>query len=342
AWGITLSTGEPSGLAVTALRDLLGLTAGPSWPGEPLAGPGYRERFDEWAEGFRATHPPDKIAIAWAWLFADGGDLDTAERMLGELAGRKSADAGVLLRYAEVLYTRAHTGDRTQAEVLYRRVAADRRADMGTRLMSRLRLADVSRGQAIRGGRASAVALLRAFREPMIVLIATRSGRSEREAAADAYRALQQTTLRVLERAAGTAPTWSWPALARLCRAARLLGGPAERLAGNGNRRALIRQHRLLLSAYASLLARRQPPAGLRRDAQSLRNAYRTADDLPGCGNLAVTLAVLAAAEGDQVGARRLLEQAREDYTAGRPDAKPIASGQAQLQAVQRLLGRLR
>jgi hypothetical protein len=319
------------------------LAAGPSWPGEPLTGPGYRERFDEWADAFRATHPPDKIAVAWAWLFADAGDLDTAERMLGELAGRESADAGVLLRYAEVLYTRARTGDRADAEALYRQVAADRRADLGTRLMSRLRLADVSRGQAIRGGgRASAVALLRAFREPLIVLVATRGGRSEPEAAADAYRALQQTSLRLLERAAGIAPTWSWPALARLCRAARLLGRPAERLAGNGNRRVLIRQHRLLLAAYACLLSGRQPPAGLRRDAQSLRNAYRTADDFPGCGNLAVTLAVLAAAEGDQGSTDRLLAQAHEDYAAGRPDAKPIASGQAQLQAVQRLLSRLR
>jgi hypothetical protein len=50
------------------------------------------------------SRPPlrGKFAIAWAWLLADGGDLDTAERMLGELAGREPTDTGTLVRYAEV------------------------------------------------------------------------------------------------------------------------------------------------------------------------------------------------------------------------------------------------
>ena len=261
--------------------------------------------------------------------------------MLSELAGRESADAGTLMRHAEVLFTRARDDDRGRAELLYRRVAGDSRTDAGTRLMCRLGSADISRGRANRGGRPSVLPLIRAFGQPMLVLIATRAGRAEQEAAADAYRALQHTTLRVLEWAAGTAPRWSWPVLAYLCRAARRLGNPAQRLSGNGNRRALIRQHQLLLSAYASLLAGRAPQPGLQREAQSLRDAYRSADDPPGCGNLAATLAVLAAAGGDLASAGSLLEMARDDYTAGRPDARPIPSGEALLRAIQRLLDRL-
>lgn len=258
---IALCTGAPEGLAVTALRKLLGLPGVPLWPEQQLAGAGYRERFDRWAREFRAGRSADKIAVAWAWLLADGGDLDTAERMLSELAGRESADAGTLMRHAEVLYTRARDDDRGRAELLYRRIAGDSRTDAGTRLMCRLRSADISRGRAIRGGRPSVLPLIRAFGQPMLVLIATRAGRREQEAAADAYRALQHTTLRVLEWAAGTAPRWSWPVLAYLCRAARRLGNPAQRLSGNGNRRALIRQHQLcsLPTQACSPAVRRNP-----------------------------------------------------------------------------------
>jgi hypothetical protein len=73
-----------------------------------------------------------------------------------------------------------------------------------------------------------------------------------------------------------------------------------------------------------------------------LRAAYRNADDLPGSGNLAATLAVLAAAEGDVSKADGMLEQAYADYVAGRPDAQPIASGAALIYAIQRILNRLR
>jgi hypothetical protein len=99
---IALLTGAPAGLAGTALRDLLDLPGGPLWPQQQLAGPGYQERFDQWAHMVRARHCAAKFAIAWAWLLADGGDLDTAERMLGELVGREPTDTGTLVRYAEV------------------------------------------------------------------------------------------------------------------------------------------------------------------------------------------------------------------------------------------------
>jgi hypothetical protein len=338
---IALTTGAPAGLAAAALRELLGLTDKPAWPREQVPGPGYRERFDRWAHGFRAGRPADKIAVAWAWLLADGGDLDTAERMLGDIARRESADAGTLLRYAEVLYTRARGDDRTRAEVLYRRIAADRQADAGTRLMCRLRSGDVSRGRVIRDGKLAVPDLIRAYSQPFRVLVATRAGRREQEAAADAYRALQHTTLRILERAAAIAPRRSWPALARLCRAARRLGLPGERLAANGNRRSLIRQHRLLLSAYASLLAGVRPPPDLQQELLILRDAYRSADDLPGSGNLAATLAVVAAASKDLPQAGRLIGEARDDYAAGRPGNQPIASGEALLAAIQRILDRV-
>ncbi len=239
-----------------------------------------------------------------------------------------------------MLYTRARGDDRARAEMLYRRIAADSRTDADTRLMCRLRRGDISRGRAIRSGQLAILPLIKAYTQPLRVLAATRAGRREQEAAADAYRALQHTTLWVLERAAATAPRWSWAAMAYLCRATRRLGGPAERLAGNGNRRSLIRQHRLLLSAYASLLSGRPPPAGRQEEVQSLRDAYRSADDLPGSGNLAATLAVVAAAQNDLASAKSLIEEARNDYTVGRPDSQPIASGQALLLAIQRLLDR--
>src|SRR5215469_1150414 len=149
---VALTTGAPAGLAVCALRELPGLGAAPAWPRIELPGPGYRERFDQWAREFRGSRPRDKIAVAWAWLLADGGDLDTAERLLRELARRESADAGTLLRYAEVLYTRARGDDRTRAGALYRHITADRQADAGTRLLCRLRRGDISRGRVIRDG----------------------------------------------------------------------------------------------------------------------------------------------------------------------------------------------
>lgn len=337
---VSLTTGAPAGLAVIALRKLLGLVSEPSWPQQELPGVSYRQRFDDWAQRYRGSRPADKIAVAWAWLLADGGELDTAEGMLSVLARRESADAGTLLRYAEVLYTRARGDDRARAERLYRQIAADKRADPGTRLMCRLRGGDIARGRVIRDGQLAARHLARAYAQPLRVLITTRAGRREQEAAADAYRALQHTTLRILERAAAATPKWCWPLLARLCRATQRFGYPAERLAANGNRRSLIRQHRLLLSAYACLFSGQLPPPGLQQEIDSLRDAYRNADDLPGSGNLAATLAVVAAAQNALPQAKHLICEARNDYAAGRPENQPIASGEALLTAIQRIINR--
>ena len=84
---------------------------------------------------------------------------------------------------------------------------------------------------------------------------------------------------------------------AQLSRAAQRFSRPAERLATNGNRRSLICQRPLLLSAYACLLSGQPPPPGLQQEIQPLRDAHRSADDLPGSGNLTAILAVMAAAK---------------------------------------------
>ena len=343
ARNIDLRMGDPEGLAVTALRNLLGLSTTPHWPEHSIGAAGYRERFDQWKRDFRSVHSPDQIAISWAWLLADGGDLDLAIGMLAELAGRPTADTGTLIRLADTLYTRARGNDRDRAESLYRQVIASDQVDDVTRLMCRLRCADIARGRAIRGDwRSVTINLCHAFSQPLLVLLATRAGRRGQEPAADAYRALQHTSLRVLEQAAVMGPRWSWPVLAWLCRMARSLGRPAVRLTSNGNRRGLVRQHGFLLAAYSYLLAGRRPPQALRSETQSLRDTYRSADDFPGSGNLAAALAVFAAAEGDLTGADSLLEEAHADYIAGRPDGQPIAAGQALVRTIGRLLDRLR
>ncbi|HEV2450943.1 MAG TPA: hypothetical protein VGS62_03355 [Streptosporangiaceae bacterium] len=49
---------------------------------------------------------------------------------------------------------------------------------------------------------------------------------------------------------------------------------------------------------------------------------------------------MVAAAHHDQASARRLIGEARRDYTAGRPGDQPIASGEALLAAIQQILSR--
>lgn len=145
----------------------------------------------------------------------------------------------------------------------------------------------------------------------------------------------------MLERTAGAAPRPLWPALAVACRAVSALGRRAEALAENGNRRALVRQQRMLLTALAALLAGQEPPPGLRQRLRSLHDTYASADDLPGAANCTAALAVAAAARRDLAHARDLLARARGEYSAGRPDGTPVPSGAALLAALQRLLDRL-
>ena len=334
--GVELVLGDPDGLAVTALRTLTG--SPPPWPGTPLPGDGFAELFARWRDALHAAHPPELTAQSWAWLLADLGDLDTAEAMFRALP---AGAPGARLRHAEILYTRARGDDRDLAARMFREVAAGT-PDASTRLHCLLRLGDVARGRAVRHARSIRVVadLLAAYARPGQVLLATRNGRRQPEEAGDAYRALQPTSLRLLEQVASLAPAGVRPVLGLLCRAAAVLGRRAARLARNGNRLALIRQHRGLLLSLAALLRGRPAPAELRADMESLRITYRNADDLPGAANCAVTLAVLALADGDPAAARRLLDEAMDGYAAGRPIGRPLPSGEALVRVMTRLTDR--
>jgi hypothetical protein len=340
AHGITVKLGPPDGLAVTALRGLLGGSV-PPWPSSGLPGEDYRRRFERWAGWLRGRHPADLIAQSWAWLLSDLGDLDAAEGILAHIT-RTRSDNAALLRHAEILYNRAKGTDRDRAAVLFRTVRDASPRDSETRYHCMLRLGGIARGNAIRHAHGPRVLadLAQAYGQPVRVLVATRGGRGHPEAGGDAYRALQQTSLRVLEQLAASSPRLFWPLLGLACRGVSVLGGRAERLVANGNRLALIRHHRMHLLALAALLRKRTPGGGLTTRVRSLRLTYENADDLPGAGNCTVTLAVLAAADRDPARARALLAEAREQYSAGRPDGLPLPSGAALLAVIARLLDR--
>lgn len=336
--GIDLVQGSPNGLAVTALRQELGTPPPPPWPATPLTGEGYPERFAHWRRRLHAAHPAELIAQSWAWLLADLGDLDTAAAMLAALPD----DApGVRLRHAEILYNRARGDDRVRAGRMFREVAAGS-DDVTTRLHCLLRLGDIARGRAVR--QASGVRVVRclaeAYARPVQVLIATRNGRRLPEEAGDAYRTLQQTSLRLIEHLASIAPRALWRSIAVLCHLAAKPGARATRLVRNGNRLSLVRQHRAQLQALAALLQGRAAPEDVRSDMQALRDTYRAADDLPGAANCAVTLAVLACADDDRTTARALTTEALAEYTTGRPDGLPLPSGKALVDVVTRLIDR--
>jgi hypothetical protein len=334
--GVKLVRGVPGGLAVTALRRLLGTPAPPSWPSIPLAGPDFDERFTRWRERLRAVHPADLIAQSWAWLLADLGDLDTAVAMLAALP---ETAPGVRLRQAEMLYNRARGGDRDLAGRIFREVGAEA-SDAATRMHCLLRRGDLARGRA--AGSRSVRDIAEAYFRAGQVLVITHNGHRQPEEGGDAYRLLQQTSLRLLEQLATIAPRWSWRSIAVCCRLAAGWGGHAARLVRNGNRLSLIRQHRALLRALDALLGGRPAPAGIRADMLALRATYRAADDRPGAGNCTVALAVLAQADGDRSRASALLDEATAEYAAGRPDGRPLPSGQAVVDVMKRLFVRAR
>lgn len=336
--GIDLVLGSPDGLATTALRRELVTPAPPPWPSTRLAGEGYVERFAHWRQRLCATHPTELIAQSWAWLIADLGELDIAEAMLAALGDKA---AGTRLRHAEILYNRARGDDRGQARRMFRDLATSAE-DQATRFHCLLRLGDLARGRVAREpyGVRTISALAEAYARPIQILIATRGGRHLPEAAGDAYRALQQTSLRLLEQLASVAPRPVWPLIAVFCHLAAKLGTRAVRLVRNGNRLSLIRQHRALLRALTALLRGSPAPEDVRSDMQALRDIYRAADDLPGAANCMITLAVLACADGDQAAARALTAEALAEYTAGRPDGRPLPTGEALLNVVSRLIDR--
>ncbi|XVV15291.1 hypothetical protein ACQP2X_13400 [Actinoplanes sp. CA-131856] len=331
--GIELVLGRPQGLAATALRGLLGTA--PPWPSVPFPGDRFEDRFARWQQDLRAAHPAGTIAEAWAWLLADLGRLDIAEAMFAQLA------PAARLRHAEILYNRARGDDREAARKLFRQVGAGA-PDAATRLHCLLRLGDIARGRANRQARGVRVLahLAECYLRAIQVLVETRGGRRHPEEGGDAYRLLQQTSLRLLEQLATVGPRAAWPALALCCRLAARWGDRAARLVRNGNRLSLVRQHRALLRALAALLRGAPAPSGVQADMRSLRATYRAADDLPGAGNCTVTLAVLARADGDRRLARVLLNEALVEYAEGRPDGHPLPSGEALVKVMNRLIAK--
>ncbi|GAA4470832.1 hypothetical protein GCM10023170_088300 [Phytohabitans houttuyneae] len=333
--GIDLVQGAPDGLAVTALRQILGTPALPSWPSIGLGGDRYADLFAGWRQRLRAAHPAELIAQSWAWLIADLGDLDTAEAMLAALP----ETPGARLRHAEILYNRARGDDRDRAGTIFGEMATHA-GDEATRLHCLLRLGDLARGRAARQSRGTRVVrdLAEAYARPIQVLIATRNGRQLPEEAGDAYRALQQTSLRLFEQLTLVMPRASWPPLGTLCQLAAKLGERATQRARNGNRLMLIRHHRATLLALNALLRGHPAPEHLRSDIRALRDTYRAADDLQGAGNCTATLAVLACADSDPVAARALTDEALTEYTAGRPDGRPLPSAELMIGVVTRLV----
>jgi hypothetical protein len=249
---------------------------------------------------------------------------------------------GARLRHAEVLYSRAEPGDRDRSAVLLRMVLATA-TDDSTRLHCLLRLGDIARGRAAgrTGGPRTLVDLAEAYVRPLRVIAATRNGRRQPEEAGDAYRALQQTSLRLFEQLASVAPRGSRPAIGLLCRGAATFGVRAARLARNGNRLSLVRQHRALLLALSALLRGRPAAPGLRTDMQALRATYRAADDPAGAANCAITLALLTCADGDPAAARALIAEALAGYCEGRPAGRPLPSGAALVAVMTRLIDRV-
>ena len=153
---------------------------------------------------------------------------------------------------------------------------------------------------------------------------------------------MQQTGLRLLERVAVGVPTAVWPAVALTARPLIAAGRRAEALASNGNRRALVRQQRLLLTALTALLRGAPPPPDLDRQLRELHHAYRAADDMPGAGNCTAGRAVVTAAQHDLDAAGRLLDEAAREYAWDGDNRPPLASGAALVDVLRRLFARRR
>lgn len=325
--------GRPEGLAVTGLLEVLGQATIPDWPEGPVGLQRYETRFRRWADELRQQHAVEDIASAAGWLLADIGHHDLAVNVLRRTATRKPTSAQ-RVRLATVLFERAGGNDRREAAQLFRRVATDRDTPRATRLHALLRVGDEARGRLIVG---SPTALLLAVAAPTTVLAMTRGGRAEPEAAATAYRALQQLALRLGERAAALVPASGRAPLAALLQHAANLGIASIRLTSNGNAAGLARQHQLALLTLAAMLHHRSVPAGLLTQLEELRSAYLHGDDLPGVGNCLVTRALAYLADGHVEAARTCLAEARDCYIASRVGV-PSPAGMAFADAADRLI----
>jgi tetratricopeptide (TPR) repeat protein len=313
--------GDPAGLATTALRQLLNVDTDDTvhWPEIATPGSSYAHRFGAWTTELAKEMSPPKAAEVMGWLLADLGNYDTAVALLDKI---QQPSPRASIRIAEALYQRNAPGDRARSRSIYRGLVKRTRA-RSYRLHGLLRLGDISRGDAAR----RPWRLVPAFLRPIQVLALTAMARNQDEARSDAYRALQQTSLRVIERAIPHSPTFAWPMLASACRVLSRLGSRAELLTKNGNRLSLVRQQRLTLLGLSALLSNRHPEDTWSLLLEQTARAYEYGNDLAGAGNCTASLALHYAARDDRARAEALLKEAADLYSASRPDAPPPAAG---------------
>lgn len=235
-----------------------------------------------------------------------------------------------------MLYERGAGDDQREAARLFGRLARDPQAPRSMRLHALLRVGDEARGRLVTGNPSAAVL---AVASPVAVLLWTRGGRTEPEAAATAYRALQQLALRLGERLAAVVPAAGRRPLAVLLQNAARLGSMSIGLTSNGNAAGLARQHQCALLVIAALLQHHLVPDEVLAQLETLRAAYLNGDDLPGAGNCLVTQGLAELVRGDPEGARTRLAQARDLYAESRT-GPPNPAGMASALAAERLINR--
>ncbi len=343
AAGIEPRVGDPNGLATTALADLLELAV--RWPDlRPADEPTWQDRLTRWRTSFSAQHPPERFALAWAWLLADSGDRDAAIALLRRLLSN-SPDPDTSVRLADALYDRAERNDREQAGHLYWSLARDRQIEWGLRGHCLLRLGGIARGDAVRrGGWRRVPNALAAVAMPLLVLAEQRRlrDRKDPELPSAAKAALGQTILRGCESLIPSCPPRALPLVAAALRRAAATCGEAAKTSTNGNRRALTNSHRLLALALASLLTGEHPNIEWTEELEDLVATYMNAGDFPGAGNCYSALAVLAAATDDWSLAERRLDRARTFYAEGRPEHRLIPSGAALIDRLERVFSQVK
>jgi hypothetical protein len=334
---IELHTGTPNGLATTSLREVAGTDL--PWPESPPVAPGWRERFDRWAQDLIAGHDDAAFATAWAWLLADIGQRDRAAEVLAEVLRRDPSDAA-RLRLADVLYDDGH---RAHASRAYASLVLRRRLHWPTRAHCLLRLAGIARGFALRRGHVAfllgvptALALTRVVRT-----VQDRRGTTaeqETTAAADAIHG--HTLLRAAERIAANWPPGLRRLTARLLRRAATHCEEGARISANGNRRALANTHRLTALALLALIETTPPDPSWREQLEQLADSYTFLGDMPGAGNCIAALAIIARSSGEPTRADELLADARTAYTEHRADGRIYTSGAALIDRLTRIFNR--
>lgn len=338
--GIKLITGA-LGTATAALQTLLGIASLPAWPDDHADPSRYVTLLGEWTRELTAKNRAAELAHAWAWMSADAGDLDLAAGIL-QTAPELTADTAAQLRLAEILYARAAPGDLYEATRILRTAVISRKLRPEALDFCLLRTADLARKtlpDAGLAGRCGRLAWMIAV--PVAVLARTGLGRRRAEPAADTYRQLGQTSLRLIEATAATAPSPAWPWLSATARLAARASARAEHLSGNGNRRALAGQQRLTLTVLAAALSRHAVHSDVVKDLSALRLTYRHAGDFPGAGNCSLALALAAAANGEHPASEQLLSQSWEDHRQGRATGQPLAGAKAAHARTRQIIDRL-